>query len=298
VKRTDADYWRILDFHFIAGRPFTEAEDASGTRVAVITKSIAAQMFGSAQALGRTFDLDGSTFRVIGVVDDPSVTRVAAYSKMWLPIGTIESSNYRHELIGEFCGLVLAHSRSDFPRIKSEFAARLKRLPVEDPRLFSEFRGGLDTTFEAAARVVTRNRAGNRAPMILGTVFIGIAVLFMALPALNLITLNLSRILERASEIGVRKAFGAARPALVGQFITENVVLTILGGLIGFVLSAVALRLITTSGVIPNAQFDVNLRIFAWGMVITVFFGLLSGVYPAWRMSRLDPVNALRGGSL
>ena len=298
LKHTDADYWRILDFHFIGGRPYTDAEDANGSRVAVITRSIAAQLFGSTNAIGRRFDLDSRTFQVVGVVDDPSVTRVAAFSKIWLPIGTIESSTFRHEVIGDFCGLVLAHSRADFPRLKREFQTRLRKVPVEDPRLFSEYHGGLDTTFEAAARIVTRNHDDNRGPMILGTVFVVAALLFMTLPALNLVTLNLSRILERASEIGVRKAFGAARPALVGQFVTENIVLTVIGGVIGFVMATIALQLITSSGVIPNAQFDVNLRIFGWGMLITVVFGLLSGVYPAWRMSRLDPVNALRGGAL
>ena len=77
----------------------------------------------------------------------------------------------------------------------------------------------------------------------------------------------------------------------------ENVVLTAIGGIIGFVLSIFVLARITASDLIANARFDVNARVFVYGMLIAVAFGIASGVYPAWRMSRLDPVNALRGGA-
>ena len=121
--------------------------------------------------------------------------------------------------------------------------------------------------------------------------------MFTALPTLNLVNLNISRILERASEIGVRKAFGASSRALLGQFLVENLVLTLIGGALGLALAAIALEIVNRSGVIPYAQFALNLRIFAYAMAITVFFGVWSGVAPAWKMSRLRPVEALNGGA-
>jgi putative ABC transport system permease protein len=123
------------------------------------------------------------------------------------------------------------------------------------------------------------------------------AALFMLLPAVNLMNLNTSRIMERASEIGVRKAFGASSRTLVGQFIIENVVLTLVGAAIGFVLAAWLLNAINASGVIQYAALHLNYRIFAWGVALALVFGLLSGVYPAWRMSRLHPVQALKGAA-
>jgi putative ABC transport system permease protein len=295
IKRTDADYWQILDFDFVEGRPFSEAEDAAGNRVAVISEPMRDKLFGGTRAMDRTFEVDGRQFRVVGVVRRVSLTRLAAYADVWAPIGTMPSSSYRQNYMGGFHALVLAKSSSDFPRIRKEFAVRLRSFPLE--KEFTEVHTGLDTPFEAFARMATWNRQGDRAPLIVTTIIIAMAALFMALPALNLVTLNLSRILERSSEIGVRKAFGAPRRSLVWQFVVENVVLTLIGGVIGFILSSIALHFITVSDVIPNARFDMNVRIFAYGMLIAALFGLVSGVYPAWRMSRLDPVNALRGGA-
>ena len=78
--------------------------------------------------------------------------------------------------------------------------------------------------------------------------------LFMALPTLNLVNINLSRILERSSEIGVRKAFGASSRTLVGQFVMENVILTLVGGALALVLSWITLT--ARSGIAPGLAGD------------------------------------------
>jgi putative ABC transport system permease protein len=103
--------------------------------------------------------------------------------------------------------------------------------------------------------------------------------------------------MERASEIGVRKSFGASSAVLVGQFLVENIALTLIGGALGFVASAWLLWLVNGSGLILYADLRMNHRIFLVGLAFAVFFGTMSGVYPAWRMSRLHPVQALKGDS-
>src|SRR5947209_6365780 len=295
VKHTDGDYWNVLDFHFLEGRPYSTNEDATGAHVAVITDDLSRKLFDNATAIGKTFTLEGDSYSVIGVVPRVSLTRIAAYSDVWIPIGALKSSDYRHNYLGGFVGLVLAHSSSDFARLKAEYKARLRSFPL-DKKTYNEIATGLDTPFEALARNLTQNRTDSGVWILIG-VLVAVALLFMTLPVLNLVTLNLSRIMERAPEIGVRKAFGASRPALIGQFVIENVVLTLIGGLAGFVLTIVALRIANQFSVVPGAVFEMNARVFFYGMLIAVFFGAFSGVYPAWRMSRLDPVLALRGGA-
>jgi putative ABC transport system permease protein len=298
TRSTDGEYWKVMQYEFVEGGPFSAADDQSGTRVAVINTALRDKLFGGGRAVGRTFELDGREFRVVGVVPNVSITRFNAFSDIWVPIGSARSSAYRDQMMGGFFGLVVARSTDDFPALKNAFAARIAQMPLTDPKAFKAYGGGLDTPFENISRTFFSNRLQQSYAGRLKAIFLGLTLLFLLLPTLNLVTINLSRILERASEIGVRKAFGASSFTLIGQFIVENVVLTLIGGLIGFVLSAIVLIGLNHSGLIPYASFDLNLRIFGYGVAAALVFGLISGVWPAFRMSRLQAVDALRGGSL
>ncbi|MNR04933.1 Macrolide export ATP-binding/permease protein MacB [compost metagenome] len=119
-------------------------------------------------------------------------------------------------------------------------------------------------------------------------------LLFLLLPTINLVNINVTRIMERSSEIGVRKAFGASSKTLVYQFIVENMILTFLGGLIGIVLSLLAIYLINGANIISNMRLSMNFTVLFYSFIACVFFGLISGVYPAWRMSKLNVVKALK----
>ena len=118
--------------------------------------------------------------------------------------------------------------------------------------------------------------------------------LFLILPTLNLVNINISRIMERSSEIGVRKAFGASSRTLVLQFIVENIILTFLGGVIGIVLSIIFINIFNNSGAIPNGHLAINGTVLLYTFLACLVFGIISGVYPAWRMSRMQVVNALK----
>jgi putative ABC transport system permease protein len=297
-KRTDGEFWRILDFQFLEGQPFSQDDEKNGNHVAVINASTRDRFFGGKPAVGRTIEIDGQTFRVVGVVKDVPVLRVVAFSDVWVPISTFKSSTYRQDYIGNFMAILLARSASDFPAIKSEVATRLKAAEAGIPNkeMYKWITGGADTLLGAFSRVFfsTNSLADSHPERLLGVLFL-IMLLFMILPTVNLVNINLSRILDRSSEIGVRKAFGASSWTLVGQFVVENVVLTLIGAGIGLVLAAAVLSALNASGAIPYSDLHLNGRVFLYGLAIALFFGLFSGVYPAWRMSKLHPVQALRG---
>jgi putative ABC transport system permease protein len=82
----------------------------------------------------------------------------------------------------------------------------------------------------------------------------------------------------------------------VRQFVLENVVLAVIGGLLALAATELSLVALTASALVPYAEFHVNPRIFGWGLGFAILFGVLSGAWPAWRLSRLHPVEALRGG--
>jgi putative ABC transport system permease protein len=100
--------------------------------------------------------------------------------------------------------------------------------------------------------------------------------------------------MERSSEIGVRKAFGASSRTLVLQFIVENIILTFLGGMIGLTLSILLIYLFNTSGIVPGVHLGVNFQVLGYTILACLVFGIISGVYPAWRMSRMQVVSALK----
>lgn len=301
LKRVDGAFWSILDMHFLEGTAFTDDDDRQARPVAVINATTRDRFFGGSKALGQTIEIAGQRLRVVGVVEDVSMLRFLICADVYAPIGTIPGEAWRHEAQGNFGALILAHSPNDFPALQSELRARVKRFPIPDPETFTTFDAAADTMFGLTARnIVDDAPTDPEAPGLsasgkLALLMALAALLFMTLPAINLINVNLSRVLERAPEIGVRRAFGATRSRLVGQFVVENVALTLVGGVIATVLASLVLAAITASGVIPYARLSVNLRVLSFGLFASLVFGVLSGVVPAWRMSRLHPVEALRG---
>jgi putative ABC transport system permease protein len=295
-RYTDGEFWRIMNLSFVEGGPFTAEDDENGSRVAVINETTRERLFGGDSALGRSLDIEGRSFRIVGVVQDVPLIRMMTFSEIWAPIGTIKGDAYRRALMGDFTGIILARDRADFPAIKAEFLARLDRMELPDPDTFDKITSSADTIFESWARgIFNKDDEDADYSLWLRGIMLGTMLLFMLLPTLNLVNINLSRILERSSEIGVRKAFGASSRTLVGQFVMENVLLTLLGGALALVLSWITLAALGSSGVIPYGEFHLNVRIFFYGLLLAVFFGVFSGVYPAWRMSRLHPAEALRG---
>jgi putative ABC transport system permease protein len=293
LKRTDGEFWRVFRFEFLEGGPFSSQDDADARFVAVINASTRRRYFGRAAALGKSIDVGGQRFQVVGVVPDIPLSRLIVSADIWVPIRTAPNDAYKTQIAGSFLATIVANSRADFPAIREEFRRRVAELTLPD-KSYDHIEANAETLFEAFAALSLGPGRGAVARMV--GIMVAVALLFMLLPTLNLINLNVSRILERASEIGVRKAFGASSRALLGQFLVENFVLTLVGGALGLALSAIALEIVNRSGVIPHAQFALNIRIFTYAMLLTVFFSVWSGVYPAWRMSRLRPVDALRGG--
>ncbi len=298
MKRTDGAFWQILDFQFLEGGPYTEGDVRDHRLVAVINDSTRQRFFGGQPALGRTIEADGQRFTVVGVVPDVSILRLVPFADIWVPHTTAKSDSYTREYVGNFIGILLLEDPSKLALTRDELWSRLRTVKLDDPG-FERLDATPETLFDTIGRMFTGDGSGagaghGRRLQIALTIA---ALLFMLLPAVNLVNLNASRIMERASEIGVRKAFGASSRTLVGQFVVENLVLTLVGSAVGFVVAALLLQIINGSGMILYAQLQLNYRIFGWGVLLAVAFGLLSGVYPAWRMSRLHPVQALKGAS-
>ncbi len=296
MRRADAEYWQILDFKLLSGRVPTEEDVRLGRFVAVVNESTAKKIFGNSAVVGQKINASGQQFEIIGVVED--VLHVNAYADIWVPVTTFPSSQYREQYSGNFNALLMGRSAADLPLIKDELLQVAKQINADEPTHWEHTYMWADSKLDFFARGILNNDEvpdSGAAKLLAGIAFF--MLLFMLLPALNLVNLNSGRIMERAAEIGVRKAFGASNRELVKQFVMENILLCLFGALMGLIFTKLALVWLSNADLIPYLKVDLSFAVFAYGFVIAIVFGVLSGVIPAWKMSRLDPVLALKGAA-
>lgn len=291
LKYTNADFWKVLGFDFVDGRPYQEKEIADGAKTIVLGESTAENYFGTTKGIvGKNFELDNAIYKVVGVVKDVPITRLFSSADVYLPYSSYKGDLNKKEYTGSFMAILMAPDKGQVKAMQAEFDAMAAKLQnIQQGELTR-------LTFEAAPylQIFTEQLLGSSSTVFY-TLIALLALMFMLLPAINLVNINMSRIIERASEIGVRKAFGASSRHLVLQFIAENMFITLLGGLLAFLLSVTTLYIINNSQLIPHSDMRFNPQVFALSLLITLVFGLLSGVYPAWRMSKMQVTDALRG---
>lgn len=290
-KYVNADFWDVLDFEFVEGKPFSRQQIVNGERVTVISEDIKKEYFGDlSPVVGKYIEADNVQYRVSGVVRNVPVTLYMIYSDIYLPY-TVSKTDYNDKGYGGgYTGILLAGKKEDVPKMQKEYDQMVSRIPMES-KDFDRLYSHADSFIQGYVRTGNEGRSGVAIALLAITIFV---ILVMLLPTLNLVNINVTRIMERSSEIGVRKAFGASSKTLVYQFLVENLILTILGGLIGVILSLIILKIINGADLIPNLTLSLNFTVLFIGLLICLVFGLLSGVYPAWRMSRLHVVTALK----
>jgi putative ABC transport system permease protein len=297
LKYTDSEFWEILEFDFLEGKSFNKQQEENIEYVAVINEKLRNEYFDGQLCVGKYIEADGDNYRVIGVVRNVSILRIMPYADIWVPMGHTKTDLNKPCITGTFPGwftMLLAHDKKDFSKIQSELQKNLENVEFPEGR-YKSLLTNASTYGEALARQVFRKEVGNIGPFMF-VLFI-LMTIFMILPAVNLVNINMSRIMERSSEIGIRKSFGASSITLVGQFIIENIVVTIIGGLFSLVLAAIILGIVNQIHLVADMTFTLNFRIFGTSMLFAIFFGFISGVYPALKMSRLQPAEIIQGGN-
>jgi putative ABC transport system permease protein len=290
MKYTNDAFWDVLQFNFLEGKPYTKQQIDNGEHVAVISEDIKKQYFGDvASVVGKYIEADNMQYRVTGVVKNVPVIMPVAYADLFVPYTAAKTDWRMKTLTGNYIAILLANSKSDIPKIKAEYANVVSKIPPEN----KDFNVLVSSADSYLRSFLSFNNKGDGVPILI-SVIVAFALFIMLLPTLNLVNINLSRIMERSSEIAVRKAFGASSRTLVWQFIVENIILTIFGAVIGILGSFIIIQVINNSGLIANIHLTINLTVLFYALAACLFFGLLSGVYPAWRMSKMHVVTALK----
>lgn len=294
---TSASYWEVLDFDFLYGGPFLQADEDQANKVVVLTDKAAREYFGelSSAVIGREMILGKETFKVKGVVKRPLADSPAFAGDIYLPATTADARVIDgKEIGGSFSALFLAPTPEKREALIKEitFVGENFQMPPDEYHDKLTLFGA--TVFEAYASGVVQERDSQKALRLLFIPVVLLLMLFVALPLLNLINLNISRVQERKSEIGVRKAFGANSRDILLQFIFENLVLTFIGGFIGMLLAVGMISYINKHDLLGITRLSYSYQVFFYFLVVIIVFGFLSGILPAYRMSRANVAESLR----
>nr|WP_302830726.1 ABC transporter permease [uncultured Bacteroides sp.] len=306
MLQTDDVFWRIFDFSFTAGKPYDKATFDAGIPVAVITESVSRHLFGTTESVGHEFLLNHAPYRVCGVVKDVSTLATTAYGQVWIPF---TSTNFRNDVWSEHMGMasciILARDRNDFPAIREEAERRQQEYNtligeqgyelIYRNRPYDQEKNAL----LSGANVEPDVNAARRQRLI-------IFAILLIVPAINLSSMTQSRLRQRVSEVGVRRAFGSTRMEIMGQIVAENMVVTLFAGVLGLLLSVVFAYLgesmlfaegfsKSVNAPLIDASILLHASTFGWALLFCFILNLLSSGIPAWKASRIGIVNALGG---
>lgn len=310
IKGTDGNFWKVFDFRFVDGKPYSQVEFNAGIPVAVISESISRKLFGTTQSAGREFQLTHKPYRVIGVVKDVTILTNFAYAQIWAPYSVFQETtkkiNSHHNLIGMTSCTILAKQKSDFPEIQQEVERKLQA--YNQSLASTGYRINLHNqpyNHEKATLISLGNTTFEPDTAYTNRIRYIVFFILLIVPAINLSSMTQSRLRQRVGEIGVRRAFGCPRSTLVIQLLGENFILTVAGGILGLLLSVVfgfvgkdflfTDSMPTTSIASPEVHLDMLLQpsTFFLSLFFCFILNLMSTGIPAWHAARTHIVNAL-----
>ncbi len=237
IQLVDHGFWEVFTFNFISGKPFTEVDVESNLPKAVISESMANRYFATSDATGKYLDFDGNKIQVCGVVKDGSTASMTTMGEVYLPLyfsGLLVQHKDDVSLSGSIALYLTAPSSGEMEMLRAEVQEVVKQYDLQYEDMVNNLIGQPDVWWKNYFREVC-SMEPDIAASVRGILYMVLALLFI--PAMNLCGMISSRMDERLSELGVRKAYGATNRSLIGQVLTENLLLTIVGALIGLALA-------------------------------------------------------------
>jgi putative ABC transport system permease protein len=281
-------YAQIGNLQVASGRFFDEGETTSAAPVAVLGEAAAAALFGADDPIGRYVKVNDQWFRVIGIAGpqltvQSDVAGIPAQDRNNIIYVPLYSSVFRLEdgqsaQKDEIDGIYLQMAQgSDIPGA----AAMIRGI------LDVAHRGAGDFTIVSPAELLAEQRRTQR---IFEMVMVAIASISLLVGGIGIMNIMLASVLERTREIGVRRAIGARQRDVVRQFLIETTIISLTGGVAGIIMGVALSQLI---GVLAGWSTIVTTSSIVLAFGVSVMIGIVFGLYPAVRASRLDPVKAL-----
>ncbi len=273
--------WQETEGHFVKDGRFLQETDVHSSRtVCVIGLDIVEKLFPFKNPIGECVYVSGKKLKVIGVLEEKgSIFGSSRDNIVVMPYTTFENIFGKHN---DVTITVQAKSAELIVPAMDQVAGILRTIRKVPP--------GKPNDFE----IITRDSLADTWKNLTGVIFaaaVGIAMISLLVGGIGIMNIMLVSVTERTREIGIRKAIGAKRKDILGQFIVEAVILSGFGGLIGIVTGLLLGALIGAVSPLPSAV--PVWAIFA-GLGFSSLVGLFFGIYPAAKAARLDPIVALR----
>lgn len=301
-REVDHNFWRMYEFTLLDGRYFTEAEAQADAPVVVVTKSLAETLFGKESAIGQDMMVLGHAFSVVGVIDDVPALATNTYAQYYVPI--VESKLNLYDAFGSITAAMLLKDGYPIQDVRDQVKARYA---VLETNLNASNKDSIEVIYHRAPfdRYDMVNHFGNNKdpnPNEGRTMRLFLYAILLIVPAVNLSSMTHSRLRNRISEIGVRRAFGCTRSRIIADIIAENFIVTLIGAAIGLVACVIFASSYTTLivswttvGSDTSIPLDamINFRVFGIGLGLCLLLNIISASLPAWLASRINPVEAI-----
>jgi putative ABC transport system permease protein len=281
-----AEYIDIDRTKIAEGRFFTEIEDKNLSSVVVLGAGIKQELFGDSDAIGKSITIHKSKYQVIGVMEEKGKIMTMDFDKyVYLPVRTLQK-----KIMGINHVFYMVHQLID-PDKAGETA--------EEARMILRENHDISDPIKDDFRVTTMEEMMEMLDTIIGALTIlllAIIIISLVVGGVGILNVMYVTVSERTAEIGLRKAVGANYRAIMRQFLTESVIITVFGGLIGVVagiLASFGLYLVANYFGLEWA-FSIPLRGVLVAVSFSLLFGIVFGIAPARRAARLDPVEAMR----
>ena len=284
VVGTWPEYFDIYDHELIAGRYFDEGEVQGRRRVAVLGNKVNEGLGEIPPTLlvGKTIQMRGQPYEVIGVLAEKGEAAfLRPDEQIFIPITTAQ-----YRLFGGRERLSSIYAATASPDLLDQAYGEIDRIMRRAHRI----QPGAEADFSirnAADLLSTFNETNRTFTMLLA----GIAGVSLLVGGIGIMNIMLVSVTERTREIGVRKALGATRRAILFQFLVEALVLCVLGGLIGVGVGVGAARVMSN---VAGWQTAIASEAIVAALGFSALVGLFFGIWPAQRAARLDPIVALR----